>query len=60
MTEQIKEIFKYREMIRMLVRRDLRGRYKNSVLGFLWTFFKSTAPAWRLYDRILRYYACRN
>lgn len=38
MTEQIKEIFKYREMIRMLVRRDLRGRYKNSVLGFLWTF----------------------
>ena len=38
MVEQIKEIFKYREMIRMLVRRDLRGRYKNSVLGFLWTF----------------------
>ena len=25
-------------MIRNLVRRDLRGRYKKSVLGFLWTF----------------------
>lgn len=34
----IKEIYQYREMIRMLVRRDLRGRYKASFLGFLWTF----------------------
>ena len=38
MIEQIKEIYQYREMIWMLVRRDLRGRYKASVLGFLWTF----------------------
>ena len=38
MREQIKEIYTYREMIWMLVRRDLRGRYKASVLGFLWTF----------------------
>ena len=36
--EQIKEVFAYREMIWMLVRRDLRGRYKASALGFLWTF----------------------
>lgn len=34
----LKEIFQYREMLRSLVRRDLRGRYKGSVLGFLWTF----------------------
>ena len=34
----LKEIYAYREMIRMFVRRDLRGRYKGSVLGFLWTF----------------------
>lgn len=33
-----KEIYDYREMIWMLVRRDLRGRYKGSMLGFLWTF----------------------
>lgn len=34
----IKEIYEYREMIFSLVRRELRGRYKGSVLGFLWTF----------------------
>lgn len=34
----LKEILDYREMIFSLVRRDLRGRYKASVLGFLWTF----------------------
>lgn len=32
------EIFDYREMIYSLVKRDLRGRYKGSALGFLWTF----------------------
>lgn len=34
----IKEIYQYREMIFSLVRRDLRGKYKGSVLGFFWTF----------------------
>ena len=34
----LREIFQYREMITSLVRKDLRGRYKGSVLGFLWTF----------------------
>lgn len=38
MTERIKEIYGYREMIASLVKRDLKGRYKGSVLGFLWTF----------------------
>lgn len=38
MKERINEIYEYREMIYSLVRRDLRGRYKGSVLGFLWTF----------------------
>lgn len=33
-----KELYDYREMIFTLVRKDLRGRYKGSVLGFLWTF----------------------
>ncbi len=32
------EIYDYRQMIFSLVRKDLRGRYKGSVLGFLWTF----------------------
>ncbi len=34
----IKELYHYREMMNSLIRRDLRGRYKGSVLGFLWTF----------------------
>lgn len=38
MIEKINEIYNYREMIISLVRRDLRGKYKASVLGFLWTF----------------------
>lgn len=32
------ELYDYREMIFSLIKRDLRGRYKGSVLGFLWTF----------------------
>lgn len=32
-----KEVYLYREMVFSLVRRDLAGRYKKSVLGFLWT-----------------------
>lgn len=33
-----KELYQYREMIFSLIRKDLRGRYKGSALGFLWTF----------------------
>lgn len=32
------EIYNYRTMIGSLVKKDLRGRYKGSVLGFAWTF----------------------
>lgn len=38
MIQQIKELYAYRQMIFSLVKKDLRGRYKGSVLGFLWTF----------------------
>jgi len=34
----LKELYLYRQMIFSLVRKDLRGRYKGSVLGFMWTF----------------------
>lgn len=34
----LKEIWDYRTMISSLIQRDLRGRYKGSVLGFAWTF----------------------
>lgn len=35
---RVAELWAYREMIVSLVRKDLRGRYKGSVLGFMWTF----------------------
>lgn len=38
MLERLKEIISYRDMVGSLVRRELRGKYKGSVLGFLWTF----------------------
>lgn len=38
MINRVKELYAYREMIFSLVKRDLKGRYKGSVLGFLWTF----------------------
>lgn len=34
----LKELWQYREMIFSLVKRDLKSRYKGSVLGFLWMF----------------------
>ena len=33
----ITELWHYREMVFSLVKRDLKGRYKGSVMGFLWT-----------------------
>lgn len=36
----LKEIYDYREMIFSLVRRDLIGKYKKSVLGFFWTMLE--------------------
>ena len=38
MISRVKEVYAYRDMIFNLVRRELRGRYKGSVLGFLWTY----------------------
>ncbi len=36
MLGRISEVIRYRELIRNLVARDLKVRYRNSVLGFLW------------------------
>ena len=35
---RLKEILSYQDMINSLVHRELRGKYKGSLLGFLWTF----------------------
>lgn len=38
MIKKVVELYEYREMIASLIRKELRGKYKASVLGFLWTF----------------------
>ena len=35
----LKEIFKYRDLLFMLTFRDIRIRYKQAVMGFLWAIF---------------------
>ncbi|MFN8483595.1 MAG: ABC transporter permease [Anaerolineae bacterium] len=35
--KRVGELVRYRELVRNLVIRDLKARYKNSVLGFLWS-----------------------
>jgi ABC-type polysaccharide/polyol phosphate export permease len=34
--EEAREIFRYRELLRNLVSRDIKKRYKRSAIGFLW------------------------
>ncbi len=38
MFEMLRELYAYKSMVYNLVRRDLRGRYKGSLLGMLWNF----------------------
>ena len=38
MLEHLKELVRFRDLLRNLVVRDLRVRYKNSVLGVLWSW----------------------
>ncbi len=53
--KQIKEIFRYRELIHSFVSRDLKLRYRGSVLGFLWSFLDpllNTAVLWFVFSFI--------
>lgn len=36
MTDELKELFKYRELLYVITYRDIRVRYKQTVMGFLW------------------------
>ena len=39
MTKMIQEIFKYRDLLMMLALRDIRIRYKQAAMGFMWAIF---------------------
>jgi lipopolysaccharide transport system permease protein len=36
MKEELRELFKYRELLYMITYRDIKVRYKQSIMGFLW------------------------
>lgn len=38
MLKELKELWSYRELLYVMVQRDLRIRYKNSALGIIWSF----------------------
>lgn len=33
-----KDLYKYRELLKTNVKKEVRGRYKNSILGVVWSF----------------------
>lgn len=37
MIDELRECFRYKDLLKQLVVRDLKVRYKNSVLGFFWS-----------------------
>jgi ABC-2 type transport system permease protein len=41
--QSIKELRSYRELLGLLVRRELKARYKDSALGFLWSLLRPLA-----------------
>ena len=36
MKEELQELYKYRELLYMIAYRDIKVRYKQSIMGFLW------------------------
>jgi ABC-type polysaccharide/polyol phosphate export permease len=37
MVNELKELWRFRELLRQMVTRELKVRYKNSIFGFLWS-----------------------
>lgn len=57
MIEELKELVKYKDLVRQFVIRDLKVRYKNSVLGFFWSLGNpliQVATIWLVVKFILR------
>ena len=39
-----KELYQYRELLKTNVKKDIRGKYKASFLGVLWSFINPLLP----------------
>ena len=33
-----RSLYEYRELLKTSIRKDVRGKYKNSVLGVIWSY----------------------
>lgn len=56
MLSELRELWKFRELLVSMVQRELRVRYKGSVLGFLWSFINplvTTAVMWVVFGKLL-------
>ncbi len=42
MKEEVRELYKYRELLYTIAHRDIKVRYKQSVMGFLWAILMPT------------------
>jgi ABC-2 type transport system permease protein len=54
---RIREIIRYRELLVNLVRKELKVRYKNSVLGFVWTLVNpaiTIAVYWVIFTKVFK------
>ncbi len=40
---QVRDVWAHRELLGMLTRRELKARYKDSTLGFLWSLLRPLA-----------------
>src|SRR4051794_12859230 len=43
--QHVADLWAYRELLRQLVRRELKVKYKNSVLGFVWSLLNPAFTA---------------
>lgn len=53
---ELRELWRYRELLLVMTQRELRVRYKNSALGFLWSFINplvTTFVMWLVFGKML-------
>ena len=56
MVEELRELWRYRELLLVMTQRELRIRYKNSVLGVLWSFVNpllTMLVMWLVFGKLL-------
>ena len=58
----LKDVYAHRELLFILVGRNIKIRYKRSVLGFFWTFLNPILliSIYAVFLRILKFYDAKN